>query len=136
MQARIIAQLAKAYQTRRARWADQLQRDLGRLDPARSAVLAQLLTTARSRLAPLAALARSPLLATDLRTEIGSDLARTVEKLQQELERVARQDPAVERVMLHTVRQYPLALGLTTEAVTAYVSSMTAAPGSGRRVLI
>ena len=136
MQVRIMAQLGRAYESRRARWVDQLQRDLGHLDPANPAALGQLLTTARSRLVPLAALARSPLLAADFRTEIGNDLAGTVAKIQLGLERAARHNPALERVMLPTVRQYPLTLGLTSATVAAYTASSTAAPGPGRRVIL
>lgn len=136
LQVRVVRLVGRAYEQRRDRWTEQLRRDLELTDLSRPGALAQVLVTARSRLAPLVRLTRSALLSGELRDELAADLRTAVGRVQDELERMARRDPATEQLALPAVRQCSLIAGLNSDDPAPVNAGDPVARHTGRRVIL
>jgi hypothetical protein len=104
--ARLAQRCAEALSQRMRLWSERFSRDLERARLADD--LRRSLSSARSRLNPLRALASSPLLFEELRTSLERQLQEVLEQAQRDLERHAEQAGSGEETLLRIVREQPL----------------------------
>jgi hypothetical protein len=138
MQVRLLDHISRALMARQNRWAKQLEADLKHAQPMTPHKLSQVLVNARSRLAAIAAVSRSPLLSADVQDEIRSALAKTAKSAQESLEHSVRNNHAATNTLLGVVRQHSLLQGLSHQAIDAHLAqeARSPAPGIGRRVIL
>lgn len=130
--ARLCQRCAVALNERLRKWDRSFLRDMERVRSANE--MRQALSSARSRLIPLRALADSPLLFEDLRSDLQAQLQKVLGETQENLESHAQRQGGHGEMLLRIVREQPLdrAVSMDLQAsVTAQARTSTA-----RQVLI
>jgi DNA-binding transcriptional regulator YbjK len=131
---RLSQRCAQALSLRLERCGQMLERDLERASSPDD--LRRALTAARSRLVPLRELARSPLLFEELRASMEQQLQQTLERIQHDLEREARQAEGSSETLLRIVREQPLCRAVAIALGPADEAEASQAPRGSRQVLL
>jgi hypothetical protein len=140
MQVRLSEHVVAAYQGRLQLWHQTFQRDLDAAIRAGGREVGATLVEARRRVGPLHNLATSPLLYEDLKRLLLEDLEADLRSTQESLEKEARKDPRVERLLLGVLRQVDLLAGLAPVQGLPQPAPSSAPDGDGttegRRVIV
>jgi hypothetical protein len=123
---RLLGHVTQAFRERQRRWNDVLARDLGTLKPEVTAIEV-MMTSARTRLAPLRAFAEHRAFPEDVRQLLRDGLAETVRSAQKTLEDSARHAPFE---VQSAIRRNVLTVPITPP------SPANPGPGPGRRVIL
>ncbi|TCO59751.1 hypothetical protein [Actinocrispum wychmicini] len=125
---RLLGHVQRVFRERQHRWNDVLLRDLRALNAQSTSAIEVMLTSARTRLAPLRAFADHPGFPEDLRALLRDGLAETVRSAQSSLEDSTRRAPfEVQSAVRRNKMTVPLAPPPTSPAP---------APAPGRRVIL